>query len=64
MNPCEMNALITALSNYLFCTLSKKDFLFWNIFFSELGKSMFALEIMRSVCHFEEKEKNEPKNDK
>ena len=53
MNPCEMNVLITALTNYLYCTLSKKDFFFWNVFFSELSKSMFSMEILREICFFE-----------
>ncbi|MDR2533091.1 MAG: hypothetical protein LBC82_09655 [Oscillospiraceae bacterium] len=56
MNPCQMNALIAALTNYLYCTLSKKDFIFWNVFFSELSKSMFGMEILRSICFFEEEE--------
>ena len=57
MNPCQMNALIAAISNYLYTTLSKKDFLFWNVFFSELSKSMFSMEILRGVCIFEEEKK-------
>ena len=54
MNPCQMNIFIAALTNYLYCTLSKRDFLFWNVFFSELSKSMFGMEILREICHFEE----------
>jgi hypothetical protein len=47
-----MNAMIAALTNYLYVTLSKKDFIFWNVFFSELSKSMFGMEILRSICYF------------
>jgi len=47
-----MNALIAALVNYMYVTLPKKDFIFWNVFFSELSKSMFGMEILRSVCYF------------
>ncbi|MCL2109382.1 MAG: hypothetical protein FWH20_08580 [Oscillospiraceae bacterium] len=54
-----MNIFIAALTNYLFCTLSKKDFLFWNVFFSELSKSMFGMEILREICRFEEREEHE-----
>jgi len=50
MNPCEVNATITAISNYLFTNLSKKDFVFLNICISELSKSMFAMELLRGVC--------------
>lgn len=53
MNPCQMNALIAAIVNYLYTTLPKKEFIFWNVFFSELSKSMFGMEILRSVCLFE-----------
>ena len=56
MNPCQMNALIAALVNYMYTTLSKKDFIFWNVFFSELSKSMFGMEILRSICLFGEEE--------
>ena len=56
MNPCQMNIFIAALTNYLYCTLSKRDFLFWNVFFSELSKSMFGMEILREICRFEEHE--------
>ena len=53
MNPCEVNATITAISNYLFTNLSKKDFVFLNICISELSKSMFAMELLRGVCKIE-----------
>jgi hypothetical protein len=52
-----MNALIAALTNYLYCTLSKKDFIFWNVFFSELSKSMFGMEILRGICMWGGKER-------
>jgi len=52
-----MNAMIAALTNYLYCTLSKKDFIFWNVFFSELSKSMFGMEILRGICMWEQKKK-------
>jgi hypothetical protein len=52
-----MNAMIAALTNYLYCTLSKKDFLFWNVFFGELSKSMFGMEILRGICTWDGKGK-------
>lgn len=56
MNPCELNAAIAAVTNILYTNLSKEDFLFLNIFFSELSKSMFAMEALRSICYFEKLE--------
>ena len=53
MNPCEINAIVTGISNYLFANLSKKDFIFLNICISELSKSMFSLELLRGVCKIE-----------
>ena len=53
MNPCEINASITAIANSLFANLSKKDFVFLNICVSELSKQMFALELLRGVCKIE-----------
>ena len=53
MTPCEVNVAITAISNYLFANLSKKDFVFLNICISELSKSMFAMELLRGVCKIE-----------
>ena len=55
MTPCEINATITAITNFLFANLSKKDFIFANIFISELSKSMFAMEVLRDVCDFEKR---------
>jgi hypothetical protein len=49
--------MIAALTNYLYVTLSKRDFLFWNVFFGELSKSMFGMEILRGICMWEGKEK-------
>ena len=53
MNPCEINASITAITNFLYMNLSKKDFVFLNICISELSKSMFAMELLRGVCKIE-----------
>jgi len=53
LNPCEVNASVTAVANFLFSHLSKKDFVFLNICVSELGKQMFALELLRGVCKIE-----------
>jgi len=55
MNPCELNAVIAAIANFLFTNLSKEDFLFLNVFLSELTKTMFAMEGFRAICYFEEK---------
>lgn len=53
MNPCELNAAIAAISNFLYVNLSKKDFLFLNVVLSELSKTMFSMEVLRGICRFE-----------
>ena len=53
MDPCEMNAAIAALTNILYTNLSKKDFIFLNVFLSELSKSMFSMEVLRDICRYE-----------
>lgn len=57
MNPCEVNATIAAITNYLYANLSKKDFFCLSIILSELSKSMFAMEVLKNVCNREEKKK-------
>ncbi|MCL2437115.1 MAG: hypothetical protein FWD00_03655 [Clostridiales bacterium] len=49
MNPCELNALITSIANFLYTSLSEKEFALVNILVSELSKSMFSMELLRAV---------------
>ena len=64
MNPVEVNVLITAITNHLFCTLSRKNFVCLNIFISELSKAMFATTLFRDLCGDNDKNKDENKNAK
>lgn len=50
MDPCELNVLITAITNNLFCTLSEKEFLCVSVFLNELSKSMFTTSLFADVC--------------
>ena len=50
MDPRTLNAIITAVTNYLYTTLSKKQFLFFSVLFSELSKSMLTMEVLRGIC--------------
>lgn len=56
MDPRELNAAITAITNTLYTKLSKDDFFCLSVILSELSKSMFAMEILRGVCARQEKE--------
>jgi hypothetical protein len=55
MNPCELNAAIMAICNYLFTTLSREDFRCLSIFLNELSKSMFATILFQDLCNREGK---------
>lgn len=59
MNPCDLNVVITAITNHLYNTLDQKDFDCLTIFLSELSKSMFSMALLRTVCD-RERERREP----
>ena len=50
MDPCELNVLITALTNYFFTTLTREEFVCLSIFLNELSKSMFSTTLFQDVC--------------
>mgnify|MGYP000858012438 CR=1 FL=1 len=51
MNPCELNTLVTAITNHLYCTLSSEDFNCLSVFINELSKSMFSMALFRDLCN-------------
>jgi len=53
MNPCELNALITSVTNVLYKTLPKEKFQVLNVLVSELSKSMFSMELLRAISEHE-----------
>lgn len=50
MNPCELNVLVTAITNQLYTSLSKEEFRCLNVFVSELSKSMFSMTLYEEIC--------------
>ena len=50
MNPCEINVLLTAISNQLYASLSKEDFVAVSIFLNELSKVMFSMTLFGGIC--------------
>ena len=50
MNPCQISAIITSVSNHLYANLSKADFEVLNIIISELSKSMLSMTLLRGAC--------------
>lgn len=53
MDPCELNVVIMALTNYFFTKLTKEEFVCLSIFLNELSKSMFSTSIFRDLCNSE-----------
>jgi hypothetical protein len=51
MNPCELNAAIAFITNYLYTSLSKEDFVCLSIFLNELSKSMFTTSVFQDLCN-------------
>ena len=50
MDPCRLSAIITAVANHLYATLSKEEFECVNILVSELSKAMFSMTLLRDIC--------------
>ncbi|MDL2217526.1 hypothetical protein LJC27_02595 [Christensenellaceae bacterium OttesenSCG-928-M15] len=50
MTPCEMNAMVTAISNYLYTSLSNEDFKCLSIILNELSKTMFTMNVYQGIC--------------
>lgn len=55
MNPVELKMLVTALTNFLYCRLSVKDFIQLTLFISLLSKEMLSMEEIRRVCKLAER---------
>jgi hypothetical protein len=55
MRPCEINAAIAGITNYLYCRLSRKNFLNLGIFLSLLSKDILAMATIEELCIIEEK---------
>jgi len=46
-----MNAAIAAISNYLYSSLSKDEFLCLSVFLNELSKSMLTMPLFDDLCN-------------
>ena len=58
INPCEINVIITTVTNLLFTNLSKEEFASLSVFFNELSKSMFSTIIFRDICEKSKSDNN------
>ncbi len=51
LDPCELNVLVTALTNHFYTTLSKEDFICLSIFLRELSKMMISTSVFEDLCN-------------
>lgn len=64
MSPCELNAIIAAITNYLYINLSPKDFKAFSVFLSMLSKQMFSLVALKEICSRDDRIIYKPKEGK
>jgi len=57
MDACQLNTAVTAISNHLYSTLPKEEFIFSKVFLLELTRAMCTVETFGHLRKFEEKEK-------
>lgn len=50
MTPCDLNVLIAAITNQLYCSLTREEFKCLSVFLNELSKSMFTTVLFEDVC--------------
>ena len=60
MRPTELNALLTLVTNYLYTSLSEREFTNLGIFLSLLSKEILAMEAIRELCRLEKEEDDPP----
>ena len=59
LHPTEMNMLIAAITNHLFCTLEDKDFTNLSVFLSMLSKDMFNMVALKDLCERDQRDATE-----
>ena len=55
MSPCEINAIVATINNYLYSELSEDKFLGLAVILNELSKMMFAMPVYNDLLNSESK---------
>lgn len=55
MHPCELNAAIAALTNHLYCSLTKEQFVNLGILLSLVSKDILSMAAVEGLCKREER---------
>ena len=56
INPCQLNAVIAALTNQLYCSLSREEFIGLGIFLSMLSKDMLSMAAIEQFLKWEHRD--------
>jgi len=77
LDPCQINAAIAAITNHLYCSLKRNDFINLGIALSMLSKDILAMAAIEELLkwehrddraerlrHIREKERDKEKNDR
>ncbi|MCL2057239.1 MAG: hypothetical protein FWH02_08500 [Oscillospiraceae bacterium] len=57
MDPRSLNAALTAITNYLYTKLSKRDFVNLGVLLSLLSKDILDMAAIEGLCIIEKQEK-------
>lgn len=50
MNPCELTAAITAITNWLACQLCQEEFELLGVVLTQLGDTIQTIATQKSIC--------------
>ena len=56
INPCQLNAAIAAITNQLYCSLSREEFINLGIFLSMLSKDMLSMAAIEQFLKWEHRD--------
>jgi len=56
INPCQLNAAIAAITNHLYCTLSREDFTNLGVALSMLSRSIIQMAALEELLRWEHRD--------
>lgn len=54
MTPPELNLAIAAITNHLYCTLSKEDFVNLGVLLNLISKDILSMAAIEELCELEQ----------
>ena len=56
VNPCQLNAAIAAITNQLYCSLKKDEFINLGVFLSMLSKDILSMAALEELLKWEHRD--------